>query len=42
MPRMSTPDGSYKWLFGEPRLVADLLRAFVPGPQDGPVNQGRR
>lgn len=32
MPRMSTPDGSYKWLFGEPRLVADLLRAYVPGP----------
>jgi len=29
---MSTQDGSYKWLFGEPRLIEDLLRAYVPGP----------
>lgn len=25
-------DASYKWLFSEPRLVEDLLRAYVPGP----------
>jgi hypothetical protein len=31
---MISPDGSYKWLFGEPRLIEDLLRAYVPGPWD--------
>lgn len=25
-------DSSYKWLFSEPQLVQDLLRAYVPGP----------
>lgn len=33
IPGMSY-DASYKWLFSEPRLVEDLLRAYVPGPWD--------